>query len=171
MTYTNPSGGAATAPCGFWLPQNSDSLHQIFLFLWKSNDDVIACCVRRIFSPLTAPTFSLEIETDQYRRRRLRFTAADPMTTLSAGFILTERQQQSASSSITSTHQQEQHVGQLTVQTADRWRGSKVTPLWGLFNRAEETASGKSAEANLGSGSTLCPRWPTSYWRLFVTNI
>lgn len=93
------------------------------------------------------------------------------MTTLSAGFILTERQQQSASSSITSTHQQEQHVGQLTVQTADRWRGSEVTPLWGLFNRAEETASGKSAKANLGSGSTLCPRWPTSYWRLFVTNI
>lgn len=101
------------------------------------------------------PTFSLEIETAPYPRRRPRLPPADPrppcceistvsMTTLPAGFILTERQQQSASSSVTSTHQQ------LTVQTADRWRGSQVTPLWGLFNRAEETASGNNTEANLG---------------------
>lgn len=71
------------------------------------------------------------------------------MTTLPSGFILNERQQQSASSSITSTHQQEQHVGQLTVQTADRWRASEVTPLWGLSNRAQETASGKNTEESV----------------------
>lgn len=48
------------------------------------------------------------------------------------------QEQQSSSSIIPSTHQQEQHVPHLTVQTLHRWGGSKVRSLWGIFTSAKE---------------------------------